>query len=318
MKSKNNDKEELEVARQELHQYLIELAKSQLNEEAEPEFVNSLIQRLDTRIDIEIDRLKERVKEDIRKQVAQRIKELNKEKRKKKKLKVEEEPTFLRLSLNLRIQHIVLFVSCIILIITGLPVKFHETGWARFLFSIFGGIKGTSFLHRVGATGLIGVGLYHVLYTIFNKTGRKDFWLLLPRLQDARDLMRMIKFFLGKSKEKARFGRFSYIEKFDYWAVYWGMVIMIGSGLLLWFEEISLRFVPKFIIDIATEAHSDEALLATLAIIVWHFYNVHFNPDKFPMNKVWWTGKITKHEMLEEHPLEYEEILQKQQQEIAE
>lgn len=307
----------MEVMRQELHQYLREVVKGRLNEEVEPEFIDSLRRRLDTRIDIEIDRLTERVKEDIHTQVARRVKELNKEKRKKKKLIVEEQ-TFLRLSLNLRIQHIVLFVCCIILIITGLPVKFHETGWAGFLFSIFGGIKGTSLLHRVGATGLIGVGVYHLLYTIFNKTGRKDFWLLLPRLQDVRDLMTMIKFFLGKNKLKARFGRFSYTEKFDYWAVYWGMVIMIGSGLLMWFEEISLRFVPKFIIDIAMEAHSDEALLATLAIIVWHFYNVHFNPDKFPMNKVWWTGKITKHEMLEEHPLEYEELLQKQHHEIAE
>lgn len=314
MKFKNNDIKELDVIRKELHEYLQDLTKSQLNEEADPQFFDAMVKRLETRIEVEVDQLKERVKDDIRKQVERRFKEVQKEKRRKKKLKVQEE-TFPRLNLDLRIQHIVLFVSCIILIVTGLPVKFHETGWAAFLFSIFGGIKGTSFLHRVGATGLIGVGVYHFLYTMFNRAGRKDFRLLLPRLQDLRDLITMIKFFLAKNKEKARFGRFSYIEKFDYWAVYWGMVIMIGSGLLMWFEEITLRFVPKFIIDIATEAHSDEALLATLAIIVWHFYNVHFNPDKFPMNKVWLTGRTTKHEMLEEHPLEYEEIMEKMQQE---
>ncbi|MFQ6114810.1 MAG: formate dehydrogenase subunit gamma, partial [bacterium] len=293
---------EIEVIRTELHQYLQEVVKSRLNEAAEREIVDLLNERLNARIDIEIDRLKERVKEDIRKQVELKAREVEREKRKRRKLKVQEE-SFLRLSLNLRVQHIVLFVSCLILIITGLPVKFHDAGWAAFLFSIFGGIKGTALVHRVGATGLIGVGVFHLLYTLFNRTGRKDFWLLLPRLKDFRDLIIMIKFYLGSSKERARFGRFSYIEKFDYWAVYWGMVIMIGSGLLMWFEEISLRFVPKFVIDIATEAHSDEALLATLAIIIWHFYNVHFNPDKFPMNKVWWTGRITKHEMLEEHPL---------------
>jgi hypothetical protein len=87
------------------------------------------------------------------------------------------------------------------------------------------------------------------------------------------------------------------------------MVLMIGSGAMLWLEEISLRFVPKYAIDIAGEVHSDEALLATLAIIIWHFYNVHFNPDKFPMNRTWLTGRITKEEMLHEHPLEYEELM---------
>jgi hypothetical protein len=84
---------------------------------------------------------------------------------------------------------------------------------------------------------------------------------------------------------------------------------MIGSGLVLWFEEISMKFLPKFFVDISHEAHSDEALLATLAIVIWHFYNVHFNPDRFPGTLMWWHGKISKHEMLEEHPLEYERII---------
>ena len=85
---------------------------------------------------------------------------------------------------------------------------------------------------------------------------------------------------------------------------------MIGSGLLLWFEEFSLRVFPKFVIDIAKEAHSDEALLATLAIIIWHFYNAHFNPAKFPFNKTIFTGKIPLDQMMEEHPLEYEKLLE--------
>lgn len=312
MKAGGSNKGELEAIREELHQYLQSLVKSQLDEEAEPEFVHALKERVEARLDVEVDRLKERVKDDIRRQVDREVREFRRERRRRKRLKVEED-TFERFTLNMRIQHVVLFVSCIVLIVTGLPVKFHETGWAAFLFSLFGGIQGTSLLHRVGAVGLIGVGLYHLFYTAFSRQGRRDFWLLLPRAQDLRDLVTMIKFYLGKSQERARFGRFSYVEKFDYWAVYWGMVIMIGSGLLLWFEEISLRFVPKFVIDIAKEAHSDEALLATLAIIVWHFYNVHLNPDKFPMSKVWLTGRITRREMIEEHPLEYEEMVLKQQ-----
>ncbi|MBI4737788.1 MAG: hypothetical protein HY766_17285, partial [candidate division NC10 bacterium] len=93
------------------------------------------------------------------------------------------------------------------------------------------------------------------------------------------------------------------------WAVYWGMVIMIGSGLILWFLETSLRFLPKFAADIAREAHSDEGLLATLAIIIWHFYNVHLNPERFPMNWTWWTGTVSEEEMQVHHPLEYEALM---------
>jgi cytochrome b subunit of formate dehydrogenase len=119
----------------------------------------------------------------------------------------------------------------------------------------------------------------------------------------------MIRYFVGKSDEKPRFGRFSYVEKFDYWAVYWGMVIMIGSGLILWYLETALQFLPKFAADIAREAHSDEGLLATLAIIIWHFYNVHLNPEHFPMNRTFWTGMISEEEMRHHHPLEYEAVM---------
>jgi cytochrome b subunit of formate dehydrogenase len=219
-----------------------------------------------------------------------------------------EEETYVRLSLSFRVQHIVLFSSCILLIISGLPLKFHEASWAAFMFSLMGGIKGSGLIHRIAATGLIGVGLYHLGYITFTPYGRWNFGLLLPSLKDFKDVFKQMKYYLGRGTERAKFGRFSYVEKFDYWAVYWGMVIMIGSGAMLWFEEISLRFLPKYVIDIAKEAHSDEALLATLAIVIWHFYNVHFNPDKFPMNRVWINGRITKSEMEHEHPLEYKEL----------
>jgi cytochrome b subunit of formate dehydrogenase len=222
---------------------------------------------------------------------------------------VEKEEYFSRLSLNLRLQHVIMLTSVLILIVTGLPLKFHDAKFSHFIMEFFGGISNSAIIHRVGATGLIFVGVYHLLYTVLAKAGRRDFVLLLPKLQDLKDYIQQIKYFLGRTNKKAKFGRFSYIEKFDYWAVYWGMVIMIGSGSLLWFENIALRVLPKFILDIAKEAHSDEALLATLAIIIWHFYNVHLNPHKFPMSKIWITGKISKHEMLEEHYLEYEEIL---------
>jgi cytochrome b subunit of formate dehydrogenase len=167
----------------------------------------------------------------------------------------------------------------------------------------------STLLHRIGAVGLIAVGAYHLFYLVAFREGRRNFLELLPRPKDVTDLFQMFRYFLGKSDERPRFGRFSYVEKFDYWAVYWGMVIMIGSGLMLWFLETALQFLPKFAADIAREAHSDEGLLATLAIIIWHFYNVHLNPEHFPMNRTFLTGRISEGEMREHHPLEYEAIL---------
>ena len=203
----------------------------------------------------------------------------------------------------------VLFTSVIILIITGMPLRFAEMNWSETLIHLLGGIENSRLLHRLGALGLMSVAVYHVFYTALSKQGRRDFMLLLPKPGDALDVFNMIMHFLGRSEERPKFGRFSYIEKFDYWAVYWGCVIMIVTGLALWFQDFTLTFLPKFALDITKETHRDEALLATLAIVIWHFYNVHFNPDKFPGSLTWWTGKISKHEMMEEHPLEYEEIM---------
>jgi len=222
--------------------------------------------------------------------------------------KVEAEETFQRFNLHFRVQHMIMITSVILLIVTGLPLKFPE-GPLGGLVWLLGGLDVTRTLHRIGGTSLVVVSIYHTAYTILHPDGRRDFLLLLPRFQDLRDLVQNIRFNLGLASSRPRFDRFSYIEKFDYWAVYWGCVIMIGSGALLWFETMSLTYLPKFVLDIAKEAHSDEALLATLAIVIWHFYHVHLNPDKFPGTATWWTGKISKREMMEEHPLEYERIM---------
>lgn len=275
-----------------------------------------LIQRLkargweDTELDeIQLDQLLIEISADLDRGVERLVATQQKKKAKLAEPSLKTPETFLRLSLNLRLQHALMLSSILMLIFTGLPLKFHDAPLSHFVMNFLGGIENSAFLHRIGATVLIFVGTYHLLYTGLSRAGRRDFLLLLPRLQDLKDYLQQIKYFLGKTDRKARFGRFSYIEKFDYWAVYWGMLIMIGSGSLLWFEDIVLRFLPKFVLDIAKEAHSDEALLATLAIIIWHFYNVHFNPHKFPMSRTWITGRISKEEMLEEHSLEYDEIV---------
>ena len=220
--------------------------------------------------------------------------------------------TFERFSLVFRIQHMVLLGSCLVLMLTGIPLKFASTPWAAAFFHLIGGVRVGGIIHRIGAVGLIGVGVFHLFYIALCKDGRHNFRELLPRFKDVTDVCKNVFYFLGWSKKAPQFGRFSYIEKFDYWAVYWGTVVMILSGLMLWFANKTMAMLPKYAIDIAHEAHSDEGLLCALAIVIWHFYNVHFNPDHFPMNWTWLNGKISKKQIMHHHPLEYEEILAKE------
>ncbi|RPI18484.1 MAG: cytochrome b/b6 domain-containing protein [Ignavibacteriae bacterium] len=230
---------------------------------------------------------------------------------------------FTRFGWNFRFQHILLLSSTVMLILTGIPLKFPKSDFFQFIINWFGGPPGARAVHHLFALVMIFVGVYHLIYSFWSRAGRKDFYELLPSLRDFSDVINQLKYYLGIRKEKVKYGRFSYVEKFDYWAVYWGLIMMIGTGTIMWlfqgkFEpvwigEINLSFGPDMVTNyvhaIAREMHSDEALLATLVIIGWHFYNVHLNPHKFPMSKVWLNGKVTKKEMLDEHPLEYEEIM---------
>ena len=221
-----------------------------------------------------------------------------------------------RFSFNLRMQHIVLFVSVLLLIGTGAPLfclKHPEWFFWGQDAPFIGSLAGWRFWHRVGAVILIAVSAYHLLYTFYTREGRREFIAWLPTPKDFVDVTQNSMYFLGLSKKRPRYDRYSYFEKFDYWAVYWGNVIMIGTGLVLWFDKTAARVVPWFDYELASFIHSHEAILATLALLIWHFYNVHFNPDRFPGSLLWWNGRITREEMLEEHPLEYEKIVKETQ-----
>ncbi|CUT07610.1 Cytochrome b/b6/petB [Candidatus Kryptonium thompsonii] len=170
-------------------------------------------------------------REKLKNEIAEKIRSEIERKRKEIKRKVEEEEEyFVRFSLNVRLQHLTLAVGVILLIITGLPIKFHESKIAELFFDLIGGIQVSRILHRIGAGLLIFVSIWHTLYIAFTKEGRNEFKELLPRKKDFLDFWQNIKYMLGKTNERPKYGRYSYIEKFDYWAVYWGMVIMVFFG----------------------------------------------------------------------------------------
>jgi formate dehydrogenase gamma subunit len=230
-----------------------------------------------------------------------------------------EEKKYLRMTLNERIQHFLLLSSFITLVITGFALKFPEALWVRWFRDIFGSnaFEFRSDLHRIAAVIMVGVSLYHLCYIIFTKRGRKlisDLWF---KKSDITDLTQTFKYFIGKKKDRPRFGRFSYIEKMEYWAVVWGTVIMGLTGSALWFENTFLPVISNSGMDIATAIHYYEAILASLAIVVWHFYFVIYNPDVYPMNKAWFTGYLTEEEMEKEHPLELEEISREEEDESS-
>ena len=224
----------------------------------------------------------------------------------------EGELQFERLSLNQRIQHWCLITSFSTLMVTGLPLASPSSPVSRGVISFLGGMGARAVIHRAAAIALILLVIYHLLYVLLSRKDHWEFLQLLPGLLDGRDIVIMLGFYLGLTPVRARFGRYNFIEKFEYLAVGWGSVVMIGTGALLWAPRISLAFLPKWVMDVAFIIHSWEAILAFLAIIIWHMYNVHWNPSIFPMSRVWLTGKIGLRELQENHPYEYQQYLREQ------
>jgi len=216
---------------------------------------------------------------------------------------------YLRMTLNERVQHIILALSFLTLVITGFMLKFPDAWWVRTIRSIYSqAFELRSLLHRIAAVMMVLVSVYHLLYLSFTKRGRQLFKDLLPKFKDIKDAINIAKFNLGLSSEKPKLDRFSYVEKAEYWALVWGTVIMTATGIIMWFDNTFIGLFTKLGWDIASTIHYYEAWLAFLAIIVWHFYFVIFNPDVYPINLAWLNGKISEEEMAEEHPLELERI----------
>jgi cytochrome b subunit of formate dehydrogenase len=212
---------------------------------------------------------------------------------------------YLRMTVHERLQHAVLVVSFILLVVTGFMLRYPEAWWVVALRNASArAFEWRSLSHRVAGVVLLVAGAWHMGYLAFTRPGRALFWALLPRWRDLSDPIGVLKYNLGFSPTKPAFPRFSYIEKAEYWALVWGTVLMGITGAILWFENTAMGLFSKLGFDISRTVHFYEAILATLAIIVWHFYFVIFNPDVYPMNLSWLTGRMSEKEMLEEHPLD--------------
>ncbi|MDQ5980417.1 MAG: hypothetical protein QG602_3394, partial [Verrucomicrobiota bacterium] len=218
---------------------------------------------------------------------------------------------YLRMTAHERLQHGALVVSFVVLVITGFMLRFPEAWWVVALRGVSDrAFEWRSLIHRVAGVIMLVAGAWHVGYLAFAPAGRKLFLDLLPRGRDVLDPWRVLKYNLGLAPVKPAFGRFSYIEKVEYWAMVWGTLLMGVTGAVLWFDNTSINLFSKLGFDVSRTIHYYEAILATLAIIVWHFYFVIFNPDVYPMNLAWLTGRMSEAEMLEEHPLQLEELKQ--------
>jgi len=250
---------------------------------------------------------------------------------------VRDDEAFPRMNVAERIQHFLLIIAFFVLIVTGLPLVFYDVKIFRSIFPFEKAFYIRGVLHRIAAVILIVNIVWHIFYTIFTKRGRANFKEMIPKFKDARDAWTLFwhnvgltqllhkkgifkKFFEKRPswlfENAPAFGRYNFIEKFEYWAVASGSVIMIVSGFFMWKVELSLKLFPLWVHEIFIIVHGYEAILAFLAVIIWHMYNVHLNPEVFPMSKIWLNGKITGHELRTRHPLEYRKILEERRRAV--
>jgi cytochrome b subunit of formate dehydrogenase len=217
---------------------------------------------------------------------------------------------YLRMTLNERLQHINLAINFTLLVITGFALSYSTAFWVSPITDLPMGMTFRSFLHRLCGVATVFLGGYHILYCIFAERGRGIIKDMIPGWKDAQDIWATLKnnFFINRPAKELKMPRFNFKEKLEYLGLIWGTIVMTVTGFILWFKTEWLQFFPMWTWDVAQAIHFYEAILATLTIIVWHFYSVIFNPDVYPMSWAWITGDLTEHEMKLEHGLELEKI----------
>ena len=235
---------------------------------------------------------------------------------------------FHRSTANQRIQHIILATCVIVLVLTGMPLKFHDASWAPYLYSLFGGIKVAPIIHKTAGCLLLLLFVYHLIYLSYNIYAgqvaplrkKKELSVgkllkllatqpLIPNRKDLQDIIQLFKYLFFLTDRRPQGDEFTWKNKFDYWAPFWGIPVLGISGLIMWNKEFFTSFLPGEIINFALIAHSDEALLAALFLFIWHWYNVHYKTSVFPMGTVFITGYLSEKLMVEDHYDYYVKIM---------
>lgn len=212
--------------------------------------------------------------------------------------------SFVRFSMVDRVQHLVMLLSFTTLGVTGLAQKYPLNSVSLFIIRLLGGVENIRAIHHVAATMLMLVAIYHIIgfgYKLFVLHERTP---MLPNFQDIKDAWMAFTYNIGLGKSRPQMGRYTFEEKAEYWALVWGTVVMAFTGFMMWNPLATVKIFPGDFIPAAKAAHGAEAVLAVLAIIVWHMYGVHLKR----FNKAMWTGRMTETEMLHEHPLELADI----------
>lgn len=216
-----------------------------------------------------------------------------------------------RFGLLRMLEHHANAITFIVLVVTGLSQKFYDSTWAEWIIVSLGGIDNARLIHRT--TGLIlgMLTIQHIMISSYGVIFKKWAPSMVINLKDFTDAVDNIKYYIGIAERPARCDRYDYKQKFEYWGVVIGGMLMVGTGLVLWFPSKVFNIIPILpgqIIPAAKAAHTNEAMLAFLVIVTWHIYNAVFSPEVFPLDTAIFTGKISEERMIHEHPVEYERI----------
>ena len=219
---------------------------------------------------------------------------------------LDDKGTYRRFTRGMTIGHLILTVSFTALAVSGFALRYPDAWWVKWLFHGATGLAARGAVHRVAALVLVGIAVVNACFLLFTRNGRRELRMLMLGIGDIRDMFLNMAYMVGLRKSPPKFDRYSYIEKFEYWGMWWGTLLMIITGFSMWFVNVFLQYLPKLALDVIALVHFYEAWLAVLTIIVWHLYYMIFDPHTYPMNWSWITGRITVEDFKERHPLEYQ------------